>query len=250
MPEDSNKIRKEKVCLPDLISLEDQDALKASHFFSSTANWVIPGAVMAGQSPARADDVATNMQTLRVDGGITTFVCLQAEVDPQVETSEGATNSVDFGGVKEGHEVDVMPSYASVASGVKGVDSPKFVYYGIRDEEQAESVEKLHTLIKDLMKRVNGGEVLYVHCKGGTGRTGLVAASILGSMYPDLDTEEVLKRTYEYCIARWTGLGKCVPPKVKSPATDGQKEQVEAYLNKYASKENTPDSDGGGCAIM
>lgn len=64
----------------------------------------------------------------------------------------------------------------------------------------------------------------------GTGRTGLAVASILGRFYPNLSNEEVLERTYNYCIMRWKGQGKWVSHKVQSPATEGQRQQVRDYL--------------------
>ena len=146
---------------PTLPQLDNDEEMK-KHFVSPTANWVIPDAVMAGESPARASSVPDRMKSLRADFGVTTFVCLQSEVPPQ--TADGA----DFGGTKDGDEADKLPSYASAARDVEGVDAePQFVYYGIRDEEEAESLEALDVLIEDLLKRINNGEVLYVHCKGG-----------------------------------------------------------------------------------
>jgi hypothetical protein len=147
---------------PNLISLNNDEEMKQNHYFSPTANWVIPGSVMAGQSPARASSVSEMMQSLRVDAGVTTFVCLQSEVLPQSE------DGIDFGGTKDGNEVDKMPSYAEAARQIENVTEPKFVYYGIRDEEKAQSLEVLHILIDNLVKRVENGEVLYIHCKGGT----------------------------------------------------------------------------------
>ena len=131
------------------------------HFFSATANWVVPGAIMAGQTPALASSVEETMKSLRNDAGITTFVCLQAEVLPQTE------DGTDFGGIKDGNEVEKLPSYADVARSIENVPEPKFVYYGIRDEAEAESLEKLCELINDLKERVEQGEVLYIHCKAG-----------------------------------------------------------------------------------
>lgn len=143
-----------------IASPHNEEEMK-THFLSATANWVIPQSLIAGQSPARASSVEEEMIFLRKEANVSTFVCLQSEVPPQ--TSDG----VDFGGTKDENEADILPSYAEEARQVENVTKPKFVYYGIRDEEEAESLEVLHTLINDLVKRIQEGEVLYVHCKGG-----------------------------------------------------------------------------------
>jgi hypothetical protein len=140
--------------------LDNEEELKI-HFFSDNANWVVPGVIMAGKSPALASSVEEIMKSLRSDAGVTTFVCLQAEALPQTE------DGTDFGGIKDGNEVKNLPSYAEVARSVENAPEPNFVYYGIRDEAEAESLEKLGELINDLKRRVEQGEVLYIHCKGG-----------------------------------------------------------------------------------
>ncbi len=227
--------------IPPLPQLDNDEEMKEL-FISPSANWVIPGVLIAGASPARSASVPDTMKDLRVGAGVTTFVCLQSEVPPQTE------DGTDFGGTKDGNEADKLPSYAAAAREVDGVPEPKFVYYGIRDEEEAESVEVLHTLIDDLLKRIKDEEVLYVHCKGGTGRTGLVVASILGRVYPSISADEVLQRTHEYCIMRWKAEGKWVNPKVKSPATEGQVEQVKEYL-EFVKKTPQNEDGGQGCVI-
>ncbi len=149
-----------KLVAPELIPLENDEELVKQHYFSPSANWVIPGMVMAGESLSKIS-VKDSMHSVRVEGGVTTFVCLQAEVGPQSEQ-----NSVDYGGVKDGNEIDDLPSYADAAQ-IEGVPEPKFVYYGIRDEEEAQSLEELNVLVEDLLGRIRSGEVLYIHCKGG-----------------------------------------------------------------------------------
>ena len=146
---------------PSLPELENEEELSRL-YVSSTSNWVVPHVVMVGQSPARAKSVTNRMEFLLVDKGVTTFVCLQSEVLPQTE------NGIDLGGIQDGNEADILPSYADAACSVKGVSEvPKFVYFGIRDYDVAESLEGLDILIDNLLKRINDGEVLYVHCKGG-----------------------------------------------------------------------------------
>jgi hypothetical protein len=219
--------------LPCLTSLTDEAAMD-QFFFSDTANWVIPGIILVGESPASACSMKARMETLRIKGNVTTFVCLQSEVLPQSE------DSVIFGGYQDGCKKDILPSYAKAAYQTidEKVNSKiKFVYYGIRDMQRAKSLEELDTLINDLLKRVEDGEVLYIHCMGGKGRAGLVSACILGCLYPNLSLDEVLERIYSYCTMRWKGQGKCVPHCIKSPETKEQCQQVMDYLMLRRGKE-------------
>eukprot|EP00979_Chaetoceros_neogracilis_P001944 scaffold349_cov267-Chaetoceros_neogracile.AAC.39 len=238
------------VTLPTLPSLVDE-GYTDKHFFSATANWVIPGAVMAGGSPARASEGADKyLAQLINDAAVTTFVCLQSEVNP-VENAE------NFGGVNEGNEADELPSYANAAIQVDPATTPTFVYYGIKDEEVASSMQDLQALISNLQQKVQGGEVLYIHCKGGSGRTGLVAACLLKSLYTELTVDEALERIQKCFETRARGSGKWVNPQTKSPATEGQKEQVKKFavstkLDLSEAAEDGPIQlcSSAGCTLM
>jgi hypothetical protein len=236
--------------LPPLHSLDDNISMQKKHFYSENANWVVPGVVLAGGSPARANDIDAYVKDLSENANVTTYVCLQAEVVPQSEDAE------DLGGIQIGNEVDQMPSYAEAVSQANPASEPKFVYYGMKDDEIAPSDDSLRALIENISKRIEDGEVLYIHCKGGSGRTGIVVACLLGVLYPDLSADEVLKRTQKYFELRSRGVGKWVNPKRMSPATDQQKDQVQEFIafaaENVAAAENTA-SDGctpSSCTIM
>jgi hypothetical protein len=231
--------------------LNDEVSME-KHLFSSTANWVVPRAVLAGASPARASEGPEKyLEKLINDAKVTTFVCLQSEVNP-------VDNAANFGGVNEGNEADKMPSYADAAIQVDPASPPKFVYFGIKDDETASSMEELQALIADLTQRVHEGQVLYIHCKGGSGRTGLVAACLLRSLYPELSADNVLERIQKYFEMRAKGSGKWVNPKSKSPATEGQKEQVKEFsnpvgtpdLSESVEKAPTQLCSSEGCVVM
>jgi hypothetical protein len=253
--------------LPTLPSLNDPVSIQDQCFYSETANWIIPGKVMAGQSPAKAKNVQAYVQDLYDRAHVTTYVCLQAEVEPQLQSTEdGETDpetdtdaeqvkefgtSEDLGGVQLGHEVKELPSYAPAVcqyhqqqeGDKKPSHKPKFVYYGIQDDAIAPSEEGLRVLIKNLVQKVQNGEILYIHCKGGSGRTGIVAACLLGALYSSIDTttnisaEEVLQRIQTYFELRCRGVGKWVNPKRQSPATDEQKDQVREFLAYWTEEE-------------
>lgn len=228
--------------LPTLTPLDDEISMQ-KHFFSETANWVIPGCILAGGNPVRASNggaVGKYLQNLVKKAKVTTYVCLQSEV----YAIDGAEN---LGGIQEGNETEEMPSYANIAQQVDTVSEPKFVYYGIKDDEIASSMEELRALIANLVKRVQDGEVLYIHCKGGSGRTGIVVACLLGSLYPQLSADEALLRTQRYFEMRAKGAGKWVNPKQKSPATDGQKEQVREFFHTVVTEEMVEEGSSQKC---
>lgn len=154
--------------LPHLVSLDNEDDMMKQVFFSDTANWIVPNMIMVGETPAKASSVTERMKSLRSHGGITTFLCLQAEVHPQAE----GFRHVHFGGIEDGDEMGELPSYAEAARQVENSngEEPTFLYYGIRDMEEALTLNQLIALIEDLVKRVKDGEVLYIHCKGGMKR--------------------------------------------------------------------------------
>jgi len=231
--------------LPPLPALDDEVAMQ-KYFVAANANWLVPGVVMVGSNPNRAAEGAEKyLEKLAAVGKITTYVCLQSEVPPQSKDAEA------LGGLVSGDQSDAMPSYANAVVTVDPASEPKFVHYGTNDDEIIASMEELSTLILNLGKRIEAGEVLYIHCKGGTGRTGTVAACVLGKLYPELSSDEVLERVQKYCDVRLSGQGKWVNPAVRSPATDGQKEQVKEFLAIGATEaEASPASEQGGCSLM
>jgi protein-tyrosine phosphatase len=95
-------------------------------------------------------------------------------------------------------------------------------HFGIPDRSVAPSLEALDAAVFDLRRRVLNGDWLYLHCWGGRGRTGLVAACLLGALYKELvDAEEALDRVQTYYNLREEGL---------SPETEEQKEQVRDWF--------------------
>ena len=72
-----------------------------------------------------------------------------------------------------------------------------------------------------MKSRVDAGEVLYIHCWGGRGRTGIVAACLLGLLYDGMDAEEALDRVQAYFATRAPGN--------PSPETEPQRQQVRDF---------------------
>ena len=203
---------------PPLVPLADAAAVKSSHAFSDTASWVVPGAVLLGRYPGSCpsrpithDAQAELVMSLR-RAGITTFVCLQSELQPQ------DTCTAD----------EPAPGFRSYVADT-GTDA-RFVHFGIPDREPAASLEALDGLVRDLAARVHSGEALYIHCYGGQGRTGLVAACLLGALYASVEAAEALARVQAYFLLR----GALRPGKSpRSPETDAQEAQVRAWFAEW-----------------
>lgn len=85
---------------------------------------------------------------------------------------------------------------------------------------------RLEQLVSDIIKRIEEGEVLYLHCWGGRGRAGTLGASTLARMY-GLSAEEALVRVQKAFDTR-QDAGR------KSPETA---EQIE-FVKKFASKQS------------
>ena len=242
--------------LPPLPDLEDAEGLRVTHSFSSSANWLVPGHVLLGAYPGNdtpPDQLETDelalMRSLRLDGGVGTFVCLQEEIPrgffaPGAEGgAEGGAAEGAAGGAEGGAEggaagvstraglssslsstSDFRP-YAADAHRV-GSSAPLFVHFPMADHSVASSLEALDALVLDLVDRVRHGEVLYIHCMAGLGRTGLVAACLLGRLYPTIDPEDALRRVQRYFDLRGDQRD--------SPENFRQRQQVRRYFGFVA----------------
>jgi predicted protein tyrosine phosphatase len=73
-------------------------------------------------------------------------------------------------------------------------------------------------------------EVLYLHCWGGCGRTGLVAACLLGALYRGMTADEAMARVNSYFFLR---APYALTPHKRSPETPEQHEQVRAFFRTY-----------------
>ena len=84
-----------------------------------------------------------------------------------------------------------------------------------------QQVDETSTEVFDLVRRVHDGEGIYIHCWGGRGRTGIVAACLLGLLYDGMDAEEALDRVQAYFATRAPGN--------PSPETEPQRQQVRDF---------------------
>ena len=200
-----------------------------------TSNWVVPGLLLCGAEPDGPAALRLVMLGVRV------FVCLQSELPsdrplPYRAHAERGSSSAD--------------------------DEPlEFVHEPIPDGTTFRE-EALRELVERVAAAVRVGRPVYVHCRGGHGRTGVVVACVLGELYPALTAAEVLGRVQAYHDARanpcgtlhprghkndyverlrWTqqggirtdyvaNLGESLFARISSPLTAAQRRQAEARL--------------------
>jgi len=230
------------MALPPLPKLTDSKAFKETLEFSHTANWLIPGEVMLGHYPGNCptrqhkdDMVAETIDEIR-NAGICTFVCLQDEVPSQEEPWPE-------GGVKKTSDrakwaTGTFQNYRRFAG-----EDASYVHYKLPDLSVAQSLEDLDEIVCDLMKRVKSGAKLYIHCWGGRGRTGLVAACVLGGLYGEMDVEESLDRVQKAYDLRQPWRKK------QSPETEEQRIQARdwfSYKRSFASAVTSPTPEAFG----
>ena len=209
----------------------DDPSLGRAHSFSRDASWLIPGYVLCGSypgaSPGRASDNGL-LQQVRA-AGVSTFVCLQDELPPQDAPwpADGVPNLSDRAKWAPGN----FSCYRSQA----GPDA-NFLHIPLPDRSVAESLDALDDIVCSLRTRIEAGEKLYLHCWGGRGRTGLIAACLLGALYGDLDAEQALERVQCYYdlrqpLGREGGWCNESPTRKLSPETEEQTNQVRDWYS-------------------
>jgi hypothetical protein len=206
-------------------SLPRLDEIVKEEYFGPhpESNKVLPG-MYAGAFPGVAEHKATNDKNLIdiLNTGITTFVCLQQEY-PVTNR-----NVFHFGNKVNPYFNDVLKFLAVEERHSKlttDTVEASFVHFPIRDMSTTEDY-KIIKLCKDLVRRYHRGEVLYIHCWGGHGRTGVVVCIMLHLMY-GLTGDEVLERCeFVHRIRKSGSFG------VSSPQTLEQKIQVSRIIKR------------------
>lgn len=111
----------------------------------------------------------------------------------------------------------------------------KKINYPIRDKDIPDNIKTFSGFILALMEIIKNNKKLYIHCRGGHGRSGIVVACLI-KLYYGIDVDKALDLTYEchqkrrVMRDRWRQLG--------SPQTLAQKNFVkdlfsQVYYNNY-----------------
>jgi len=179
---------------------------------TDTSNWVVKGLVLCGEYPGKSDDrVHVNTLTTFMRIGITTYVCLQEELEL----------------VKLSHFRPYFDDYHKMVA-QEGKNMAYFLQFPIEDGGEASNDSELLAFVEGLVGRIKTGEKLYIHCWAGRGRTGIVVACLLGILY-SLPAGEALQRTNLYFHHRSICFGD-------SPEYYPQRMQVFRVLKMHAEK--------------
>lgn len=174
---------------------------------------------MAGAYPGLLEDQRNDLQLKMIlNKGIDTFVCLQSEVDDEIPEEEWrAGNGLRpyFIDAKKLSKKTLIWRHLPIIDG------------GAADDDVMEA------LVCDLIDDVKAGRVLYVHCWGGHGRTGIVVCLMLAVLY-GISAAEAFKRVQGCHDTR------IEPQGVKSPTTVVQRSQVKRLLLKWKGNQESP----------
>ena len=111
---------------------------------------------------------------------------------------------------------------------------------------------KVRALCENVVKKIRSGEKVYVHCRGGHGRTGTIAAIVLYMLYK-LSIQQIydyLQYSHDQRIGNYFGpcfwtmvLDQTEPQKhcfalgqVPTPQASCQRRQVEKIINDIIKK--------------
>jgi len=172
-----------------------------------------------------------NMITL-LNYGITTFVCMQTEVKLDAREYEWrVTPAEEARGIRKAivrpYFNDILnilaekEKHPTLGTGV--TNDVKFYHFPIKDLH-TESDEYTLSAARQVVKCLENGEVIYLHCWGGHGRTGVIVCLVLHLIF-GLSYEQAL----EYC--ELVHSMRTAKINVRSPQTDGQRLQVKRIID-------------------
>lgn len=237
-------VRGSNIRLPEL-----NDSYETMVTFTDYANWLVPGVLMAGRypfvEPSRCTSRTVGEEQLEriISHGIKTFVSLQGEIPHQkdmplkgVDGFQGYKAPAtliaaalsdpptveEMNGLRTPYLDKFLPPKKNAPKESRRIIELDFLHYPIVDLS-VPTMGQLDGLVDCVIERIQGGDVLYLHCWGGRGRAGTVGACVLGKMY-GLSGEEALERVQRAFDTRNDG-GR------KSPETGEQHDLVMKYLS-------------------
>ncbi len=183
---------------------DDEDLFRTS--VTNSSNWVIPGRLCIGEHPSAEDALS-----LAHEGRVGVFVSLIGEycfAEYIKYRYPGAFS-------------------ASTAS------SLRFMHFPIRDFEVAEA-ESLVRLVNELRILLFSGHVLFIHCRGGHGRTGMVVVPLVSAVYdcPVAESKswvEYSTRNYRASDRRWADHVHMPETKEQEDIINGVEMQVRKH---------------------
>ncbi|CAM9696043.1 unnamed protein product [Scytosiphon promiscuus] len=241
---------------PDLEALSSIE--KAGKYLGPTmeSNWVLPGSLLVGAYPASMNDShhAHLLCTILLQG-VSTFVCLQQEYRAEGVTEEmwrsgdalrpyfqdvvqllGKLRELRRAGGADGGGSGAR-SVPAIPANICAPEDTDFVHFPIVDCNVADDTKVLQ-LAGKLATRLARGEVMYLHCWGGHGRTGTVVCIMLHLMYGCSADEAMERCQHVHDVRR-------IPISVGSPQTEAQRQQVRRVIARVISHRSALASSTG-----
>lgn len=137
--------------------------------------------------------------------------------------------------------------YPAYANNKTKIPDKNFLNEPIQDMRTTDDT-KIDNLASRVVERLLNGENVYIHCAGGHGRTGTLAALVLKKLYPHLKVDEIfeyIQYAHDQRVSNWFGYKlftyeMMIDPmavymshgQVPSPQTGQQRNQVRRLLGE------------------
>ncbi|KAL0485282.1 tyrosine phosphatase [Acrasis kona] len=172
---------------------------------TSESNWLIPKRVLMSAYPGDLVEAQALLKSQQIIfGGINVLVCLQQEKE-----------LTRFAPYKHNFEIEFKAMALE--------RNLEFIQFEIPDQHVALDKD-VEELIGKLVGRYHDGDNILIHCWGGHGRTGTIAAILLGKLY-NLGADDSLRRVQAVHGCRDIS-------KSRAPQTASQFDQVQRILTK------------------
>ncbi len=172
--------------------------------------WLQPGTILAGEYPGAAHPIeAAKKINALLAVGVTAFLDLTETADRLAPYEP------------------LLPQHATT-TGVAAV----YRRMPIRDMSVPEAPQQMHAILAQLVAWVQGGHCVYVHCWGGVGRTGTVAAGYLVQR-----AGQSVPAALAHIQQRWDQ--HMSPSKLKRKPHTPETQQQRNYVLNWASNKTT-----------
>jgi len=202
-------------------------------------NWLIPNRLIVGQYPGKSPErdgptereVQAHVQAV-LNAGVSVFCSLQSEI-PDQEDGKAWDASQMYFPPSFGYEFPF--GFARYSPNVRLLSEKEveFWHFPVMDLCIPDATPLL-VLLSRLLCAMDQDKVVYLHCWGGRGRAGTVGACLLSRLYPELDSESVLRWVQ---MAYDTRDGAKNMPSVlqRSPQTREQRDFVRKFVDAATS---------------
>ena len=189
------------------------------------SNWVVAGSLLVGGQPGWADD-NVHFESLEklATAKVRTIVNLQEEYNPAATPEQWSDPLIPR---------PYMEDYRQMCASMGIEEKVTFLHCPIEDMTCGDA-SNICRLALNVAFRVLNREVVYVHCRGGHGRTGVIVAVVLMMLY-GISVEEALLRTQRYHDMREDTCSS-----TSSPQTEKQRNRVSEVSRMIAQMDQFP----------